>query len=101
MPQDLNLKLSDRISSGLVGLFVLFLPFAFFSVPARWLLLLLVAGIIVANYDLYRFFLKHRGPFFLLRAIPLHALYFLYSAVTFVLCWMRNKVAPARRVEPS
>ena len=91
MPKDLNLKLSDRVSSVLVCLLVLMLPLSLFSTAALVMVPVLIAGIIIANRDLYRFFLKRRGALFVLRAIPLHALYYLYSAVTFGLCWIRHK----------
>jgi hypothetical protein len=101
MPADLNLKLSDRISSVLVCLLVLMLPLSLFFTAARVMVLLLLAGIIIANRDLYRFFLRRRGLWFVLRAIPLHAFYYLYSAVTFGMCWIRYKALPAPRADPS
>jgi hypothetical protein len=39
--------------------------------------------LLVLNRDFYGFLLRSRGPWFVLRAIPLHWLYYLYSAVTF------------------
>lgn len=96
MPTDLNLKLSDRISSVLVGLVVLLMPVSVFVPSALWLIPPLVIGLIAANYDLYRFFLKQRGVWFLVRAIPLHAFYYLYSAATFGCCWMSHKLTPAQ-----
>lgn len=101
MPADLNLKLSDRISSVLVCLLVPALPLALFSAPARVMLAALIAGIIIANRDLYGFFLKRRGAWFVLKAIPLHAFYYLYSAVTFGICWIRHKAMPAGRADVS
>jgi glycosyltransferase involved in cell wall biosynthesis len=99
MPGDLNLKLSDRVSSVLVCLLALMLPLAFYSTAARVMIPVLIAGVIFANRDLYRFFLKRRGALFVVRAVPLHAFYYLYSAVTFGFCWIRHKANPAPKAD--
>lgn len=40
-------------------------------------------ALILLNFDLYRFLKRKRGWFFVFGAIPLHWLYFFYSAMTF------------------
>jgi hypothetical protein len=39
--------------------------------------------LLVCNRRLYAFLLRERGPWFLLRVLPLHWLYFLYSGLAF------------------
>ena len=41
------------------------------------------SGLLLLNRDFYGFLLRRRGLWFTLRAIPLHWLYYLYSAITF------------------
>jgi glycosyltransferase involved in cell wall biosynthesis len=87
VPPDLNLKPHHRVSAGLVGLLCLALaalPFAGNGrVSAGMTAALLVVALLVLNRDLYGFFLRKRGAAFLLRAIPLHWLYYFYSAAAF------------------
>lgn len=82
-PDDLNLKLAQRLSGVLVmlacGLLVLSL---------LWPQLLLVAAaallvVIALNRDLYRFFLRQGGLLFGLACIPLHFLYYFYSVLSY------------------
>jgi hypothetical protein len=44
---------------------------------------LAMMGLLALSHRLYRWFIKKRGLFFSLRAIPLHWAYFLYSGLTF------------------
>lgn len=83
LPDDLNLDWVSRASAvsvhALLGLLVL----------GRWwraawsaaLLPLLV--LLLGNRRLYAFFLRERGPSFLLGAVPLHWLYYAYSSLAF------------------
>ncbi|MCC7380758.1 MAG: HupE/UreJ family protein [Deltaproteobacteria bacterium] len=96
MPNDLNLRLADRLSGALVLLAVAALPIALLW----WLLggdrgvaLGLVSGAAIAiaivmglNRDLYRFFLATRGAAFMLGGIALHLLYYCYASATFAYC---------------
>jgi len=80
---DLNLKISNRIS--VIFIYILFLtllgtlfiPFLF--VPA----IFLVTGLLVLNWDLYSFFKDKRGLFFVIKMIPWHWFYFFYSGLAF------------------
>ena len=82
-PNDLNLRTDQRLSAALVLLLLGSLLLA----PFRPGLLLLAVGALVAvaalNRALYGFFLQHRGLRFTAGAIPLHLLYYLYSAGSF------------------
>jgi glycosyltransferase involved in cell wall biosynthesis len=96
MEADLNLKISDRISTGLLGLALLMLPLAVLWPAVLLGSLVCLVGILILNRDLYLFFLRHRGVLFMLRAIPVHLMYYLYSGGAFVTCWLRHRLAPAR-----
>jgi hypothetical protein len=83
LPDDLNLRAGARVSAVLAYLLVLALVLA-----VRWPVLLGVAaaalaGIAVLNRGLYALFVRQRGRRFLLAAVPLHLLYFLYSVLGF------------------
>ncbi len=90
MVNDLNLQTSDRISAGLLGLSLTILPFSIIKPQLLLLVVALLAIILLLNHKLYRFFFQRKGLWFAIRAFPLHLLYYLYSAVTFVLCWFRH-----------
>jgi glycosyltransferase involved in cell wall biosynthesis len=82
-PKDLNLNASARWSAAALLAFILtciagfFFPLFFLAAFA------LAAALFLLNFDLYRFLKRKRGWFFVVRVIPLHWLYFFYSAVTF------------------
>lgn len=102
LPEDLNLRISDRVSTALVGillicLFLLILDlFNLFS-PISYGSLLLISAIIIIsliflNRDLYGFFLGKRGLLFTAKVIPLHFLYYFYCGASFGICWIQNKL---------
>jgi len=82
-PRDLNLKASARWSAAAVLAFILtgicgfFFPSFFIAAGA------LASALLALNLDLYRFFKRKRGWFFVVRVIPLHWLYYFYSALAF------------------
>lgn len=90
MVNDLNLQTSDRVSAGLLGLSLTILPFAIMKPELLLLVVALLVVIVLLNHKLYRFFLQRKGLWFAIRAFPLHLLYYLYSAITFVICWFRH-----------
>jgi glycosyltransferase involved in cell wall biosynthesis len=83
LPNDLNLDTSSRLSA--IGVYMLPVALAISLVqPAALLVALgLVLVLLACNRSLYSFFLTHRGAWFLIRALPLHWLYFAYSALAF------------------
>lgn len=83
----LNLQTSQRISAGLVGLAIMTVPFLLLELRLFFLILLFLGIVFPLNYNLYRFFLSRRGPKFVALAFPLHLFYYIYSSLTFVLCW--------------
>ena len=83
MANDLNIDVASRLSVacayGLLGS-------AIFAV--LWLPLIAVAaafavGFVILNAHVYAFLGRKRGPWFMLRAIPWHWLYYLYSGAAF------------------
>jgi len=95
LPRDLNLTYASRASSLLVGLLALscmmlpfsaggllrMSPFAFLAAMAGIVLLLLWL-----NWDVYRYFGRKAGWWFVARAALAHWAYYLYSGATFALC---------------
>ena len=92
MVSDLNLQISQKISTGLVGLILLTIPFSFLMPELIFLLLLFLALILTINHRLFMFFLKRKGPIFTLSAFFMYLLYYFYSGVAFSTCWVRYKL---------
>ena len=82
MPNTLNLQVSQRLSVVFVLLSLLHL---LLLRPYRWLFWLWLAPISWLNRELYRFFQQERGWLFMLRALPLHWLYYVYSGTAVLL----------------
>lgn len=102
LPEDLNLRISDRVSTALVGLLLIFLFVILMDLlnlinPISYGILIFIAAIIVIsliflNRHLYGFFLKKRGGLFTAKVIPVHFLYFFYCGASFGICWIQNKL---------
>lgn len=90
MVNDLNLRRSERISAALVGVSLAMVPFSFLKPQLLFLIPLLLATVLILNRKLYRFFWNHRGFKFATCVFPFHALYYVYSGVTFLFCWTRH-----------
>jgi hypothetical protein len=83
LPNDLNLQTSGRLSAIAVYALPVASVVSLFQ-PIAWLSVLgLVLVLLGCNRTLYSFFLRHRGAWFLIRALPLHWLYYAYSALAF------------------
>ena len=80
---DLNLSYSNRLSVmfafALIGSLAASTLFSWFLIAAAVMFL----GLLLLNFDVYRFFYNKRGFFFTLRVIPWHWLYFLYGGCAF------------------
>jgi GT2 family glycosyltransferase len=83
-PNDLNLKLEQRLSVILVGFALAFLALAL--VRSEFLSLAVVAllSLVFLNRKLYTFFLRQQGVFFMAACIPLHFLYYLYGGLGYL-----------------
>jgi len=84
IPDDLNLRTSQRASALLACAALVFLAAAVRWPPALVAAVAALAAIAVVNRRLYAFFARRRGPaFLLLVAFPMHVLYYLYSTAGF------------------
>ncbi len=98
---DLNLKLSGRISVAAVFILMLSLMGAVF-IPKLLIPALLSAGLLLwINRDVYRFFQKKRGLCFALKTIPWHWFYFFYSGAAFVIGFARHRLNPPENNQKS
>lgn len=84
---DLNLKMSQRASAGVAGLFLATLPLTPIFPVLTVGCLALLSLFLFLNRGLFAFFLRRRGLVFSAMTVPMHGLYFIYSGVTFVLMW--------------
>jgi GT2 family glycosyltransferase len=112
MPADLNLRWSHRVSTVLAGLLtatLLFLAFGhhnFYGIPAKTAAvvaaILLLLQLLPLDGPFYGFLLRRRGILFVMRAVPVHMLYYLYSGTTFAACWVWHHIgaSPPSRPKP-
>ena len=80
MPDDLNVRWSQRLSVALASLLMAGLYVGSFKTAIGCVL-----GIIGLNWPFYAFLAAVRGLPFACRAVPLHVLFHIYSAVAFLL----------------
>ena len=83
IPNDLNLKISNKISVILVFCLPLFLIYSYWN---AWFLLpfmIFFTLFLFLNYPLYDFFHHKRGKRFLLKALPWHCLFYIISGIGF------------------
>ena len=92
MVSDLNLQISQKISTGLVGLVIAILPLSLYTPKLIYLIPFLLVSVLMINHKLFRFFLKRNGAKFTLLAFAMHLLYFFYSGASFVFYWVLYKV---------
>jgi GT2 family glycosyltransferase len=82
MPNDLNLKISQRLSAVLVLLAVAGLPLLLWKAAlAAGFIVISFCVVVVLNAEFYRFLAKHAGWRTALAGIPLHLLYFLSAGI--------------------
>jgi len=82
---DLNLKSRHKLSAVVVMALIICTAMAFRSTGFAFPIPVLLFIFLVMNRDLYGFFLNKRGITFTMKVIPLHALYYLYSVLGFVM----------------
>ena len=85
---DLNLKMSQRASAAVAGLFLALLPLTVMLPSLAYGCLFLVGIFLLLNRDLFAFFLRRKGVLFSTMTVPMHGFYFIYSGITFVLVWL-------------
>ncbi len=81
----LNAVPSQRLSVALAYLTALLLPMITLWPFAGAIAALSALCLSLLNLGFYRYFLKHRGVWFLLRVLPLHWLYFWYCGISVVI----------------
>lgn len=84
---DLNLKISDRVSAVCALLSITLLPASLIYQPLILAALLSLYVMARLNRPLFRFFAARRGWLFALATLPPQVLYYCYSSITFALCW--------------
>jgi GT2 family glycosyltransferase len=103
-PDDLNLKAGQRLSVVLVALACVLLAaslvLAPFRLPALELAVACILVVIVLNRALYGFFVRQRGLFFTVAAVPLHLLYFLYGGLAYLWVWCDYRLRNVALLEP-
>lgn len=87
MVNTLNLKKSQRISAGLIGLSILAASLSFFKTAFLYLGLIFLIAVCVVNRDLYLFFIRKRGLKFAAASMILHFFYYFYSGIVFLSVW--------------
>jgi glycosyltransferase involved in cell wall biosynthesis len=96
LPDDLNLKLAQRVSAILAYLFAATLlaaawrPFGLALTGWAGFAAVLLAAIVAVNRRFYAFFAHERGLMFAVRVVPLHVLYYLYSGVALAMGVVRH-----------
>ncbi|WP_423823486.1 glycosyltransferase [Salinisphaera sp. SPP-AMP-43] len=88
----LNVDRGERRRAVIAGLAVIALLGA--ATPwAGWPLALAAVALVAgANRRLFSFFRAKRGPWFAVRAVAFHQLYYLYSGATFVYAWLEQRL---------
>jgi GT2 family glycosyltransferase len=101
MINDLNLRVSDRISAALTGLAVASLilsPFASALLPTS---LASLGAVFLLNFGFYSFFNRRRGVWFSAGAFAMLTLYYFYSGTVFTLCYGAHMLRRARGIAPT
>jgi glycosyltransferase involved in cell wall biosynthesis len=103
LPRDLNLGYRARLSAILVALLALDLLLVPFSLTkSRWcpaafhlsfIMAGIVAGLVIVNHRMYRWFQQRRGFWFTARVVLFHWFYYFYSGVVFVCCALAYKLS--------
>jgi hypothetical protein len=83
LPNDLNLQTASRASAASVFLLLALLALGYWQPLVLLATPLPLAVLVKCNLKLYRFLLAQGGGWFLLRSLPMHWLYYAYSALAF------------------
>jgi glycosyltransferase involved in cell wall biosynthesis len=92
MISDLNLQVSQKVSTGLLGLSIAIFPLSFLIPELTYLMLCLLASILAINHKLFNFFLRRRGLRFTLLAFGMYLFYYLYSGASYTSYWLFYKI---------
>jgi GT2 family glycosyltransferase len=83
MVNDLNLRISSRLSVVLVFIIMGLLIAGLWRMESAALALVFLAAALAINFPVYRFFYLKRGLWFMIRAIPWHCIYYLCCGLGF------------------
>jgi glycosyltransferase involved in cell wall biosynthesis len=97
MINDLNLRLSNRISVILVFASILLLAAGLLKPAAAGIGLLLFTVMLLINFPLYRFFYLRRKLWFTIRVVPWHVIYSLCCGLGFVAGSVRALFSTSRK----
>jgi len=100
LPNDLNLKTSEKFSAISLALFLIMLTLSCFNIIALVFSLIPFTFLFILNRKLYGFFTHKKGLIFTIKVIPFHFLYFLYSGASFVFCWIMHKTPMFKYICP-
>jgi hypothetical protein len=99
----------STVLAALLTATLLFLAFGhhnFYGIPAKTAAvvaaILLLVQLLPLDGPFYGFLLRRRGVVFVMRAVPVHMLYYLYSGTTFAACWVWHQISasPSSRPKP-
>lgn len=97
VPNDLNLKRSQRVSVALVLLATGLLPLALWKVGLLVVPLVALVTVVALNRTLFAFLWKERGLGFAIGCVPLHLLYFAYSGLSYLFVRVDLQLRSMRR----
>ncbi|HEX8968680.1 MAG TPA: glycosyltransferase family 2 protein [Chloroflexota bacterium] len=83
LPNDLNLQKASRVSALCVYALIAIVALGIFQPLLMLAAIPTIAVLVFCNQRLYTFFLSQRGLIFLVRVVPMHWLYYGYSALIF------------------
>jgi glycosyltransferase involved in cell wall biosynthesis len=92
LPNDLNLKLGQRVSLALVAVACVFVVGSIVQLGLLVGSAAALAAVAIINRRLYEFFMRQGGISFALVCFALHVVYYFYSGLTYVLVWLDYRV---------
>ena len=102
LPNDLNLKMGQRLSFALVAAAAACLALAMVQPKLLAVSAAALLGVTVINRKLYGFFFRQRGIWFACLCVALHFVYYLYSGISYFYVWseVQLKRVAALRAHP-
>ena len=88
VPADLNLKWEQKASTALMGLAGASIGSALVWPATLAVGIAALVAVLILNMRLYLFFYRRKGLLFAIACVPLHLLYFTYSAVSYLCVWI-------------
>lgn len=104
MINDLNLRVSDRVSAALTGMAVALFFLSYFYPVLLIAMIAMLAAVFFLNVRFQRFLKARRGLWFAARSFALLTLYFFYSGTVFALCYCAHilrRAAAFKRTAPA